>query len=78
MLDYHLVLIEQQHMVFFAVRGSSNPTGFNGPKRKVSIPLLAIISIGIHPSKISLFSKSCKVTTSALTNSSQKTHIPLC
>ena len=51
------------------VLGSVNPTGFSGPKRSVSAPLFAIISIGIQPSKISLFSNSCKVTTSADTNS---------
>ena len=37
----------------------------------VSIPLLAIISIGIQPSNISFFSNSCSVTTSAFTSSFQ-------
>ena len=40
------------------VRGSERPTGFMGPKRRVSSPREAMTSTGRQPSKKSSFSKS--------------------
>ena len=45
--------------------GVRRPTGFIGPKRRVSTPRRAISSMGRHPSKKTAFSNSCGTTTSA-------------